>query len=252
MNAARVARTITPRSLTEPIVRNTLQPILTRLGDNPTTKQILDLKICDPAMGSGAFLVEACRLLGDELVKAWHVHDCVPVIPPDEDELLHARRLVAQRCLYGVDKNPTAVDLAKLSLWLVTLAQDHPFTFLDHSLRCGDSLVGLTQEQIAAFHWSPPKKRSVEDVWFGDPIAGHMQSVTAYRQQILAARDDKPYEQLRQELALADDALSLARLTGDLVIAAFFSTSKERERVEQLNALARQLVTYLERVAKLL
>jgi hypothetical protein len=104
-------------------------------------------------MGSAAFLVETCRQLGDELVRAWHVHDCVPKLPPDEDELLHARRLVAQRCLYGVDKNPMAVDLAKLSLWLVTLAKDHPFTFLDHSLRCGDSLVGLSRAQIAAFSW---------------------------------------------------------------------------------------------------
>ena len=93
-------------------------------------------------MGSGAFLVEACRQLGDELVKAWHAHDRVPTIPPDEDEMLHARRIVAQRCLYGVDKNPMAVDLAKLSLWLATLAKEHPFTFLDHALRCGDSLVG--------------------------------------------------------------------------------------------------------------
>ena len=175
MNAGRSGSHYTPRSLTAPIVRTTLQPILARLGDRPTPEQILDLKVCDPAMGSGAFLVEACRLLGDELVKAWHVHDCVPVIPPDEDELLHARRLVAQRCLYGVDKNPMAVDLAKLSLWLVTLAKDHPFTFLDHNLRCGDSLVGLTQAQIAAFHWSPPKKHAAEDVWFGDPIAERMQ-----------------------------------------------------------------------------
>ena len=123
-----------------------------------------------------------------------------------------------------------AVDLAKLSLWLATLAKDHPFTFLDHSLRCGDSLVGLTQEQIAAFHWSPPKKHSAEDVWFGDPIAERMQRVTAYRQRILAARDDKPYEQLRQELGVADDAMSLAKLTGDLVIAAFFAASKDRQR----------------------
>src|SRR5215813_6218492 len=62
----------------------------------------------------------------------------------DEDAELHAKRLVAQRCLYGVDKNPLATDLAKLSLWLATLAKEHPFTFLDHSLRAGDSLVGLT------------------------------------------------------------------------------------------------------------
>ncbi len=105
----------TPRSLTEPIVRTTLRPILEQLGDKPTPEQLLDLKVCDPAMGSGAFLVEVCRQLGDELVKAWHVHDSVPKLPPDEDELLHARRLIAQQCLYGVDKNPMAVDLSKLS-----------------------------------------------------------------------------------------------------------------------------------------
>jgi hypothetical protein len=57
--------------------------------------------------------------------------------------------LVAQRCLYGVDKNPFAVNLAKLSLWLVTLAKDQPFTFVDHALKCGDSLVGLTRSEYA-------------------------------------------------------------------------------------------------------
>ena len=241
----------TPRSLTEPIVRTTLRPILERLGRQPTPEQLLDLKICDPAMGSGAFLVEACRQLGDELVKAWHVYDCLPLIPPDEEELLHARRLIAQRCLYGVDKNPMAVDLAKLSLWLTTLAKDHPFTFLDHSLRCGDSLVGLTKEQIASFRWNPSKKLSAEEVWFGDPIAEKMKTVTEYRQRILAVRDDKPYAQLQQELVLADEALALARFTGDLVIAAFFSASKERERVERLNSLARQLVTYLSKQGRM-
>ena len=80
-----------------------------------------------------------------------------PKIPEDEDEPLHARRLVAQRCLYGVDKNPRAVELAKLSLWLATLARDHEFTFLDHALKCGDSLVGLDAKQIAAVHWDLSK-----------------------------------------------------------------------------------------------
>ena len=216
-------------------------------------------------MGSGAFLVETCRQLGDELVKAWHVHNCAPKLPPDEDEVLHARRLIAQRCLYGVDKNPMAVDLAKLSLWLATLAKDHPFTFLDHSLRCGDSLVGLSREQIAAFHWedvSGPSsvvsgkkgRRHATDrgprttdnkPMFGDPIAERMRTVTEYRQRILASRDDKPYEQLRQELDVADEALSLARLAGDAVIATYFSAGKDRERVAKLDTLARQLVQYL-------
>ena len=65
-----------------------------------------------------------------------------PKLPPDEDEALHARRLVAQKCLYGVDRNPMAVDLARLSLWLATLARDHEFTFLDHALKAATALWG--------------------------------------------------------------------------------------------------------------
>ena len=114
-------------------MRTTLEPILKRIrGEEdrpPTPEQILDLKVCDPAMGSGAFLVEASRQLGDALIEAWHFHDQLPSVPPDEDEVVLARRLIAQRCLYGVDRNPVAVDLAKMSLWLITLARDHPLTF---------------------------------------------------------------------------------------------------------------------------
>jgi hypothetical protein len=103
----------TPRSLTEPIVRHALEPAFDRLGPDAMPEQILDLKVCDPAMGSGAFLVEACRALAARLVKAWERWSATrPSIPADEDEDLHARRLVAQRCLYGVDKNPLATDLA--------------------------------------------------------------------------------------------------------------------------------------------
>ena len=100
----------TPRELTEPIVRTALEPILNRLKEEsdgpPHPEQVLDLKVCDPAMGSGAFLVEACRQLADTLINAWRAHDITPEIPPDEDETIYARRLVAQRCLYGVDRNP--------------------------------------------------------------------------------------------------------------------------------------------------
>ena len=120
----------TPSSLTGPIVEAALEPVLKQLGPTPTPAQILNLKVCDLAMGSAAFLVEACRQLGDALSKAWHSHGEVPSIPLDEDEALYAQRLIAQRCLYGLDKNQMAADLAKLSLWLATLAKDHPFTFL--------------------------------------------------------------------------------------------------------------------------
>jgi hypothetical protein len=96
----------TPRTLTEPIVRYALEPAFARLGPDASPENLLALKVCDPAMGSGAFLVEACRQIAARLVKAWEKHRYQrPTIPPDEDEQLHARRLVAQRCLYGVDRN---------------------------------------------------------------------------------------------------------------------------------------------------
>ncbi len=218
----------TPSSLTGPIVEAALAPVLKQLGDNPKPAQILALRVCDPAMGSGAFLVETSRQLGDSLMKAWRSHDEVPVVPPDEEEALHAQRVVAQRCLYGVDKNHLAVDLAKLSLWLATLAKDHPFTFLDHSLRHGDSLVGLTRKQIAAFNWQEDKQQSFLEQF----IRKRIERVSQYRQRILAARDDVPYAQLTQELGKADETLQLARQIGDTVIAAFFSADKHKAREE--------------------
>jgi hypothetical protein len=91
-------------------VETTLTPVLKQLGDHPTPKQLLNVKVCDLAMGSAAFLVEACRQLAAKLVEAWGVHGLPGDAPPNVDPLLYARRLVAQRCLYGVDKNPFAVN----------------------------------------------------------------------------------------------------------------------------------------------
>ena len=192
----------------------------------PHPSQILDLKICDPAMGSGAFLVETCRQLGDELIKAWYAHDLVPKdIPPDEDEVLYARRLIAQRCLYGVDKNDLAVDLAKLSLWLVTLAKEHPFTFLDHCLRHGDSLVGLTRTQIIGFHWEPKKQKKFGE----DLIQRRLDRATEARAKILNAREDVPYRDQESRLAVANEALDVVRMTGDACVSAFFHPFMSRK-----------------------
>lgn len=182
-------------------------------------------------MGSGALLVETCRQIGDELVKAWHAHRTVPAIPADEDEVLHARRLIAQSCLYGVDRNPMAVDLAKLSLWLATLAKDHPFTFLDHALRTGDSLVGLTKVQIARFHWQPTAER----VFGQDRLEKKIEWVSAYRREILEGGDLMSPTLKRQKLDLADDAIKEVREAGDLVVAAFFGGDKNSKRLELRN-----------------
>lgn len=216
----------TPRELTEPIVRTTLRPVLEALGKRPKPEQILDLKVCDLTMGSGAFLVETCRQLAEKLVESWSIHDCMPDIPPDEEPLLHARRLIAQRCLYGVDKNPFAVNLAKLSLWLVTLAKDHAFTFIDHALKCGDSLLGLSLEQIRAFTWKTKKKD------FGPLFEGLTEAVSKANiwRAKLQAFGEGEYLQKKEAHREAEDALHDARLTGDLVIAAFFGAERDRAR----------------------
>ncbi len=216
----------TPRELTEPIVRTTLRPVLEQLGEQPTPEQILNLAVCDPAMGSGAFLVEACRQLADRLVQAWEVHGRLPEIPADEEPLQHALRLVAQRCLYGVDKNPFAVNLAKLSLWLVTLARDHAFTFVDHALKHGDSLVGLTREQIGAFHWKEPKK-GPEPLFAG--LEDLVESARDHRSRILAMGDTGEDDK-RTLLREAEHDLEDLRLLGDLAISAFFSSTKDKDR----------------------
>lgn len=225
----------TPRSLTSPIVKKTLQPLLRCLGDTPTAEQILELKLCDPAMGSGAFLVECCRQLADEVVAAWgrekKVEDIVTLCP-EGDAVAHARRLVAQRCLYGVDKNVMAVQLAKLSLWLFTLARELPFTFLDHSLRYGDSLVGLNFEQIRAFHWKPEKQLSFVE----EEISKALDEVVLLRQEIHSLATDTTPEGQKlkaQRLFDARDATEKVRKIADICVGAFFSKNKNNHRLEE-------------------
>ena len=230
----------TPRALTLPIVHTTLEPILARLrgedGRPPRPAQILELKVCDPAMGSGAFLVEACRQLGDALVEAWRTHGEVRAIPPDEDEVIFARRLIAQRCLYGVDKNPVAVDLAKVSLWLVTLAEDHSLTFLDHALRHGDSLVGLSRRQIEALNWDPSKP-----VLKGLGVREPLEKTRELRRRIREADETVSDGELRDLWDAAQFELGKVRLFGDLVLAAFFErknpTDREGKRSEYASAI---------------
>lgn len=230
----------TPRELTEPIVRTALEPILARLRDAdgrpPRPAQILDLKVCDPAMGSGAFLVEACRQLGDALVESWRAHGEVPTIPSDEDEVIFARRLVAQRCIYGVDRNPVAVDLAKVSLWLVTLARDHALTFVDHALRHGDSLVGLSRRQIEALQWD-----ETGAVVKGLGVREHVDRAFELRERIRAADETVTDWERRNLWDEAQFELSHVRLFGDLVLAAFFEADsareRERKRVEYAGAI---------------
>ncbi len=222
----------TPRSLTAPIVAEALRPILERLGPDAGAEDILDLKVLDPATGSGAFLVEVCRQLSARLVKAWSKHGTPLELPVGESELLHARRLVAQRCLYGVDRNPMAIDLARLSLWLVTLARDHEFTFIDHALRHGDSLVGLSRRQIERFHWDadgPPFQIGTETA----EVQRRVAKVSELRQLIRELGDQATELELRELLDEVEAELRFVHRIADLVLAAFFEGSKRKDREER-------------------
>ncbi len=157
--------------LAVPTVRRTLEPLTIENGHPRTPEALLSLKICDPAMGSGSFLAASLRYLtdllwqsllhhgwlvmqddaiampaGDERRPDWFL-ECVKNFPltTDDAELpIRARlkRVVVERCLYGVDLDPLAVELARLALWVETMDRDLPFEFLDHRLKVGNALVG--------------------------------------------------------------------------------------------------------------
>ncbi len=137
----------TPDFIVEYIVEQTVGPVLADLAGRHAAdpaaleRAILRVNVLDPSMGSGHFLVEATHFIARRLVELG-----LPT-PPDsgdspDSDLAYWRRRVAQACIYGVDLNPLAVELAKLSLWLTTVARGKPLSFLDHHLRHGNSLIG--------------------------------------------------------------------------------------------------------------
>ncbi|MGW5444966.1 Eco57I restriction-modification methylase domain-containing protein [Streptomyces asiaticus] len=230
----------TPKVLAEEIVEHTLAPLCFAPGPAQGAAQgvwrakkaeeLLRLRVLDPAMGSGAFLVSACRYLADRVVEAW-VRDGLPeevardVGENDRDELLRlARRLVADRCLYGVDRDANAVELAKLSLWLVTLAKGRPFSFLDHALRFGDSLVGVIDiEQIKAFHLEPGARQLSPEVSRALEVTGGLLSKAAeLRREIEAtpAGDIRTVEGKAKKLRKAESLAERLRLAADAVVGA--------------------------------
>jgi len=154
----------TPEYVVEYIVENTLEPLVSDIRNDlmaqsargergfaaEFAEQVFELKILDPAMGSGHFLTSAIDYLAREIIDAQEKQAAQQGIETvdKEHDINWARRQVAQRCIYGVDLNPLAVELAKVSLWLRTLAAEQPLAFLDHHLKTGNSLVGSDIEEI--------------------------------------------------------------------------------------------------------
>lgn len=156
----------TPRSLAEHIVEHALEPLVYQPGPHQTADRtqwkllssddILDLNVADIACGSGAFLVAAARYLADRVVEAWHAEQAAT--GPAHELRTRAIRQVVATCLYGADINEMAVEMCKLSLWLVSLDPKLPFSFVDDKILCGNSLLGLTSaRQLEAMHIDPTK-----------------------------------------------------------------------------------------------
>ncbi|MFH5833857.1 Eco57I restriction-modification methylase domain-containing protein [Halalkalibaculum sp. DA384] len=133
----------TRTELVQELIKSALVPVIEeRLeeadGKDERIQKLRDLKVCDPAVGSGHFLLAAARKIAEYLAKERTGED-----QPGPDAHKEARREVIQHCIYGVDMNPMAVELCKVALWLESHSVGYPLTFLDHHIKCGNSLVGL-------------------------------------------------------------------------------------------------------------
>ncbi|MFE9084626.1 Eco57I restriction-modification methylase domain-containing protein [Brevundimonas sp. NPDC003935] len=258
----------TPKSLTEKIVEETLTPVAYRgpaEGKAPedwelkSAGELLDLKICDPAMGSGAFLVQACRWLSDRLVEAWSVTEkgdrridsegrilgdsnaagFEPLSQDPEERAILARRLIAERCLYGVDRNPLAVELAKLSLWLTTMSKGRPFGFLDHNLRSGDSLLGIYDlGQLVELDMNPKSKAQLR--LFGRTIRSAVDKALELRARLreIPIRDIHDVEAMAALDAQSSATLATSELIADAFIGLVIATGNGGDLEKRLAALS--------------
>lgn len=270
----------TPRALAEEMVRYALEPLVYSPGPKEgvepeqwrlrPSSELLSLKICDPAVGSGAFLVSACRYLADCVVEAWLAEDPKRANIDREELTLDARRAVVVRCLYGVDRDPMAVEMAKLSLWLVTMAHERPFSFLDHAIREGDSLLGISSlDQIKYLHIDPKAGRAAHKRMLINALAlvqPIVEQAAAIRRNLellpcITVRDsqeklrltEQAYHLLERIRIVADGVVATALVTADqgegkrdvafqglavLVAAALDESQPEEKRLEALDRLS--------------
>ncbi|WP_326828557.1 hypothetical protein OIE13_20280 [Streptosporangium sp. NBC_01810] len=243
----------TPRPLAEEVVEHTLAPLCFSPGPAEGAEphvwqakrwdELLALKVLDPAMGSGAFLVSACRYIADRIVDDWDRNgvpgEILDAVGPDYDRdglLLEARRRVAASCVYGVDRDDQAVELAKLSLWLVTLAKNRPFSFLDHALRCGDSLIGVVDDrQLVAFDLDA-KAGNFRNSRLSNTLAETVTSILDEAERLRVeierepVRDTAHGRELEARLATAEALTGRLRFAADAVVAAALAAADGKKQ----------------------
>jgi len=214
----------TPRSLAEEVVLHALQPLCYSPGPYQSADEsqwklkssddILSLKVVDIACGSGAFLVSAARYLADRVVEAWMAED--PANAQRRDLHLRAIREVVARCLYGADINDMAVEMCKLSMWLVSLDRDLPFSFVDDKIFLGNSLLGLTSiDQLRKLHIDPSRVPAADmfDI-FDIDIDAIIRKAEDLRRDL--ASEIKELDPARNSAAKQRQLAELHRVTNDL------------------------------------
>ena len=255
----------TTRELADEVAEHALAPLCYSPGpqDTPDTNQwrirpsddIVNLKVCDPAVGSGAILVAACRYLADRLIEAWRAEGDARAAetataaddPNRLDVVIEARRLVAEHCCYGVDRNPMAVEMAKLSMWLTTVAKNRPFTFLDHALKAGDSLLGIHNlDQLRHLHYDVAAGRERETPIPGFSAGGDavraaerlINEALGMRQQMHSIESIRPADIEQKQKLHRESEKRLAILTAlaDVLGGAALSTAGERDPSTALTA----------------
>ncbi|WP_456598662.1 Eco57I restriction-modification methylase domain-containing protein [Blastococcus sp. SYSU DS0616] len=225
----------TPRSLAEEVVLHALQPLVYEPGPLQTNEEdawrlksssaILDLKVADIAAGSGAFLVAAARYLADRLVEAWTAESIVDGDHVDTGLRTRAIREVIARCLYGADINGMAVEMCKLSLWLVSLDPARPFSFVDDKIFHGNSLLGLTSlDQLRYLHIAPETKKSKGQLNAFVDAEAVLDEVTRIRRQLATTVDEEDPQRTRSGkrrlLEQSEQVTAKLRLIADGIVAA--------------------------------
>lgn len=225
----------TPRSLAEEVVKYALEPVVYEPGPLQTndvdawklksSTAILDLKVADIAAGSGAFLVAAARFLANRVTEAWTEEKMLSEAELTNPRLAEERavREVVARCIYGADINPMAVEMCKLSLWLVSLDRTKPFSFVDDKILCGNSLLGVTSlEQLRHLHIDPDKKRKFLQPFVD--VGAVLAEASRLRRELASPVDeDDPQRSTAGKLRLlrrAEEVTAQLRLIADGIIAA--------------------------------